>query len=316
MESTGDDAGSASPPEDLVPVPVDDNPAFAAYAHPERLVTTEWVAEHTGGPGLVLLESNEDVLLYETGHIPGAVKIDWVLDLNDPVTRDYIDGAGFAKLLSAKGVSRDSTVVIYGDKSNWWAAYALWVFTLFGHPDVRLMDGGRAKWIAEGRELTIDTPQPEPTDYPVVERSDASIRAFKDDVVAHLGNGPLVDVRSPQEYSGERTHMPDYPQEGTLRGGHIPTARSVPWARAAAEDGTFRSRAELESIYQVEQGLSPQDDVIAYCRIGERSSHTWFVLTHLLGFSRARNYDGSWTEWGNAVRVPIARGVDPGEVPS
>jgi thiosulfate/3-mercaptopyruvate sulfurtransferase len=236
------------------------------------------------------------------------------MDLNDQVTRDYVDGAGFAKLMSAKGIARDTTVVIYGDKSNWWAAYALWVFTLFGHPDVRLMNGGRAKWIAEGRELTTDTPSPSATDYPVVERSDNGIRAFKDDVLAHLG-GALVDVRSVPEYTGERTHMPEYPQEGTLRGGHIPGARSVPWGRAAAEDGTFKERADLEAIYLEEQGLAPEDDVIAYCRIGERSSHTWFVLTHLLGFSQVRNYDGSWTEWGNAVRVPIVKGPDRGEVP-
>jgi thiosulfate/3-mercaptopyruvate sulfurtransferase len=296
-------------------VPHDPDPRFADYARPERLVSTAWVAEHAGDPGLVVVESNEDVLLYETGHIPGAVKIDWVLDLNDPVSRDYIDGAAFARLMSAKGISRDTTVVIYGDKSNWWAAYALWVFTLFGHPDVRLMDGGRAKWIAEGRELTTEVPQPQPTDYPVVERSDEAIRAFQADVLAGLGSRPLIDVRSLPEYTGERTHMPDYPQEGTLRGGHIPTAVSVPWGRAAAEDGTFKPRAELEQIYRGEAGLSPDDDVIAYCRIGERSSHTWFVLTHLLGFSRVRNYDGSWTEWGNSVRVPIVRGDQPGEVP-
>jgi thiosulfate/3-mercaptopyruvate sulfurtransferase len=298
----------------IVAVPPDSDSAFRDYAHPERLVSTAWVADHGGDPGVVVVESDEDVLLYETGHVPGAVKVDWVLDLNDPVTRDYVDGPGFAALMSAKGIDRDSTVVIYGDKSNWWAAYALWVFTLFGHPDVRLMDGGRAKWIAEGRELSTEVPQPTPTDYPVVDRVDTGIRAFKDDVLEHLG-GALVDVRSVPEYTGERTHMPDYPQEGTLRGGHIPGARSVPWARAAAEDGTFRPRAELESIYQVEQGLAPDDDVIAYCRIGERSSHTWFVLTHLLGFSQVRNYDGSWTEWGNAVRVPIVRGIDRGEVP-
>jgi thiosulfate/3-mercaptopyruvate sulfurtransferase len=297
-----------------VTIAADPATANTGYAHPERLVSTAWVADHLGDQGLVVVESDEDVLLYETGHVPGAVKIDWVMDLNDQVTRDYVDGAGFAKLMSAKGIARDTTVVIYGDKSNWWAAYALWVFTLFGHPDVRLMNGGRAKWIAEGRALTTETPSPTPTDYPVVERSDNGIRAFRDDVLAHLG-GALVDVRSVPEYTGERTHMPEYPQEGTLRGGHIPGARSVPWGRAAAEDGTFKERADLEAIYLEEQGLDPDDDVIAYCRIGERSSHTWFVLTHLLGFSQVRNYDGSWTEWGNAVRVPIVKGPDRGEVP-
>jgi thiosulfate/3-mercaptopyruvate sulfurtransferase len=298
-----------------VALPLDNDPKLAEYAHPERLVTTTWLAEHLGDPGLVVVESDEDVLLYETGHIPGAVKVDWHLDLNDAVTRDYVDGEAFARLMSAKGISRDSTVVLYGDKSNWWAAYALWVFTLFGHPDVRLLDGGRAAWEAEGREMTTDVPTPDSTDYPVGQREDTHIRAFKDDVLAHLGK-PMVDVRSAPEYTGERTHMPDYPEEGALRGGHIPGAQSVPWARAAAEDGTFRSRQELEAIYQQEKGLRPGDDVIAYCRIGERSSHTWFVLTHLLGFDKVRNYDGSWTEWGNAVRVPIARGEEPGEVPA
>ncbi len=294
-------------------VETDDNSKFSDYAHPERLVSTSWLADRLakGADGignLVVLESDEDVLLYDTGHIPGAVKVDWHTDLNDHVTRDYVDGARFAQVLGERGIRRDTTVVVYGDKSNWWAAYALWVFTLFGHEDVRLLDGGRAKWVAEGRELTREVPAPKAVDYPVVERHDAPIRAFKDEVLAHIG-APMVDVRSPGEYSGELLHMPDYPQEGAMRGGHIPGARSVPWARAAAEDGTFRSRAELEAIYLAEQGLKPSDDVVAYCRIGERSSHTWFVLTHLLGFTKVRNYDGSWTEWGNAVRVPIEVGA-------
>jgi thiosulfate/3-mercaptopyruvate sulfurtransferase len=289
----------------------DPDAKLAQYAHPERLVTTQWLEDHLGTDGLVVVESDEDVLLYETGHIPGAIKIDWFTELNDTVTRDYVDGPGFAALMSAKGIRREDTVVIYGDKSNWWAAYALWVFSLFGHPDVRLLDGGRAAWIAEGRPTTTEAPEPAATRYPVGERDDAPIRAFKEEVLAHLGK-PMVDVRSPQEYTGERTHMPDYPQEGALRGGHIPGALSVPWARAAAEDGRFKDRASLEEIYQKEKGLTPEDDVIAYCRIGERSSHTWFVLTHLLGFERVRNYDGSWTEWGNAVRVPIVTGEEPG----
>jgi thiosulfate/3-mercaptopyruvate sulfurtransferase len=285
---------------------------IAEYEHPERLVTTTWLAEQiaagrTGaGTGIVVLESDEDVLLYDTGHIPGSYKLDWHQDLNDPVTRDYVDGERFARVMSERGIERDTTVVVYGDKNNWWAAYALWVMSLFGHDDVRLLDGGRAKWVAEDRELTRDVPEPGSTSYPVVERDDSAIRAFKDDVLAHLGL-PLVDVRSPGEYSGELLHMPDYPQEGAMRGGHIPGAKSVPWARAANEDGTFKSRPELEAIYLEEQGLSPDDDVVAYCRIGERSSHTWFVLTHLLGFPHVRNYDGSWTEWGNAVRVPVER---------
>lgn len=300
--------------------PVEQNEKFAAYANPERLVSTEWLAAALADGAvadgkLVVVESDEDVLLYETGHIPGAVKIDWHTDLNDEVTRDYVDGAAFAALASAKGISRDSTVVIYGDKSNWWAAYALWVFTLFGHEDVRLLDGGRDKWIAEGRELTTDVPAPARGDYPEVERNDAPIRAFKEDVLAHLGK-PLIDVRSPEEYTGQRTHMPAYPEEGALRGGHIPTAASVPWAKAAAEDGTYRSREELEALYLGEAGLKAGDDVVAYCRIGERSSHTWFALKYLLGFESVRNYDGSWTEWGNAVRVPIVKGAKRGSVPA
>ena len=294
-----------------MPVPFDTDPKLTEYAHPERLVTTRWLAEHLGTEGLVVVESDEDVLLYDTGHIEGAVKIDWHLDLNDPVTRDYVDGAGFAELMAANGISRDSTIVLYGDKSNWWAAYALWVFSLFGHDDVRLLDGGRAAWVAEGRPLTREVPKRERSQYPIVDRDDSAIRAFKDDVLAHLGK-PLVDVRSPGEYSGELLHMPDYPQEGAMRGGHIPGAASVPWAKAAAEDGRFRDRAELEQIYLDGAGLARDDDVVAYCRIGERSSHTWFVLTHLLGFENVRNYDGSWTEWGNAVRVPVVQGAEPG----
>jgi thiosulfate/3-mercaptopyruvate sulfurtransferase len=287
---------------------------FAEYAHPEKLVTTDWLAEQieagqvgTGEPdAIALLESDEDVLLYDTGHIPGALKLDWHQDLNDQVMRDYVGAEQFASVMSERGIGRDTTVVIYGDKNNWWAAYALWVMTLFGHEDVRLLDGGRAKWVEEGRELTKEAPKPSHAAYPVVERHDAPIRAFKEDVLTHLGK-PLVDVRSPGEFSGELLHMPDYPQEGAMRGGHIPGARSVPWSRAANEDGTFKSRAELEAIYQQEQGLDPKDATIAYCRIGERSSHTWFVLTQLLGFADVRNYDGSWTEWGNSVRVPVER---------
>ncbi|MCC2032147.1 sulfurtransferase [Microbacterium allomyrinae] len=288
---------------------------FAEYAEPGRLVTTEWLQARLGKPGLVVVESDEDVLLYETGHIPGAVKVDWHTELNDPVVRDYVDGAGFAALLGRKGISRDDTVVIYGDKNNWWAAYALWVFSLFGHEDVRLLDGGRDKWIAEGRPITTDAAASAPTEYPVVERDDTSLRAYKDDVLAHLGRGPLIDVRSPEEYDGSRTTAPAYPEEGALRAGHIPTARSVPWARAVASDGGFKPRAELDALYRDEVGLQDGDAIVAYCRIGERSSHTWFVLRHLLGFDDVRNYDGSWTEWGSAVRVPIVSGAEPGSAP-
>ncbi|MFN8089413.1 MAG: sulfurtransferase [Mycobacterium sp.] len=295
-----------------MPIPADPSPTLSAYAHPERLVTADWLSANLGTPGLVIVESDEDVLLYDIGHIPGAVKIDWHTDLNDARVRDYIDGAQFADLMNRKGISRDDTVVIYGDKSNWWAAYALWVFTLFGHRDVRLLNGGRDLWIAEGRHLTLDVPTKTGGGYPVVERDDSPIRAYKDQVLNSLGGSTLIDVRSPQEYTGERTHMPDYPEEGALRGGHIPTALSVPWAKAADETGRFRDRAELDEVYSF---VRPGDDVIAYCRIGERSSHTWFVLTYLLGIPGVRNYDGSWTEWGNTVRVPIATGDAPGGAP-
>ncbi len=281
---------------------------FEQYAHPEKLVSTDWLAEHLDEPGLVVVESDEDVLLYETGHIPGAVKVDWHTELNDPLIRDYRDPEAFAALMSGKGIGRGDTVVFYGDNFNWWASYALWVFALFGHVDTRLVDGGRQKWIAEGRSVTTDPSNRERTDYPVVERIDQPIRAFRDDVLAHLDTeGPLIDVRSPGEFSGELMHMPDYPQEGALRGGHIPGAANVPWKMAANDDGTFKGRTDLEAIYQADLGLTAADDVITYCRIGERSSHTWFVLTHLLGYPTVRNYDGSWTEWGNLVGVPIER---------
>lgn len=292
----------------------DSSPKFAKYAHPEVLVSTEWLQQNLGTDGLVVVESDEDVLLYEIGHIPTAVKIDWHTDLNDPVTRDYVEGPEFAKLMSQKGISRSSTVVIYGDKSNWWASYALWVFKLFGHEDVRLLDGGREKWIAEGRELTKEQPAVTATDYPVIGRDDSVLRAFRDDVLKHFGN-PLIDVRSLEEYTGERTHMPAYPEEGALRGGHIPSAKSVPWAKAAGELGVFKAREELDEIYLGQAGLKEGDNVIAYCRIGERSSHTWFVLNYLLGFKNVRNYDGSWTEWGSLVRVPIVKGAEPGIAP-
>ncbi len=291
-------------------MPPDPSPLLKDYAHPERLVTADWLSEHLGTPGLAVVESDEDVLLYDVGHIPGAVKIDWHTDLNDPCVRDYIDGEQFADLMNRKGISRDDTVVIYGDKSNWWAAYALWVFTLFGHPDVRLLNGGRDLWLAEDRNVILEVPTRTTTGYPVVTRDDGPIRAYREDVQNSLGRVTLIDVRSPQEYTGERTHMPDYPEEGALRGGHIPTAVSVPWSKAADEAGRFRPRAELEEIYSF---VNPENETIAYCRIGERSSHTWFVLTHLLGIPGVRNYDGSWTEWGNTVRVPIVAGEKPGK---
>ncbi|MGD2045471.1 MAG: sulfurtransferase [Gemmatimonadota bacterium] len=286
----------------------DTRPEHDQYANPKLLVSTDWVAEHLDDPDVVIVESDEDVLLYDTGHIPGAIKIDWHMDLNDPVTRDYLTADAFAELMASRGISRDTTVVFYGDNFNWWAAYALWVFSLFGHPDVRLMNGGRQKWVAEERPMTTDVPERARAEYPTVERKDEPIRAFRDDVMKHVGaGGRLVDVRSPQEYSGELLHMPNYPQEGSLRGGHIPGASSVPWKRAANDDGTFKPVDDLKAIYEDEVGLSEGDDVVAYCRIGERSSHTWFVLHHLLGFPNVRNYDGSWTEWGNLVRAPIEK---------
>lgn len=281
---------------------------FEDYSHPEKLVSTQWLAEHLAEPGVVVVESDEDVLLYDTGHIPGAVKVDWHTELNDPVIRDYRDAEAFAELLSSKGIGRDDTVVFYGDNFNWWAAYALWVFTLFGHEDTRLLDGGRQKWIEEGRSLVEDIPDRPRTEYPVVERNDSPIRAFRDEVTSHLEvGGPLIDVRSPEEFRGELLHMANYPQEGALRGGHIPGAANMPWKKAANDDGTFKSRDELSQIYLGDAGLGKDDDVIAYCRIGERSSHTWFVLQHLLGFENVRNYDGSWTEWGNLVGAPIEK---------
>lgn len=284
---------------------------MSQYAHPEALVSTDWLAEHLNDPDLRIVESNEDVLLYGTGHIPGAVHIDWTTDLQDRTVRDYISPEAFAALCSHHGIGQNTTVVFYGDKSNWWACYALWAFQLFGHGKVKILNGGRDKWVNEKRPLTKEVPSHAPTRYPVPPaRRDDEIRAFYDNTLAHSQAGlPLVDVRSPGEFKGEVTHMPEYPQEGVLRGGHVPGAASVPWKRATNEDSTFKSVEELRAIYEGEAGLKPSDDVIAYCRIGERSSHTWFVLKYLLGFEKVRNYDGSWTEWGNRVRAPIAKGV-------
>ena len=282
--------------------------AAKQYAHPEALVTTDWLAAHLEDPSVRILESDEDVLLYDMAHIPGALKIDWHADLNDEVQRDYISRDAFEALARRLGINESTTLVFYGDKNNWWATYALWVFQLFGVVNTRILDGGRAKWEAEGREMVTDVPAVAPSSYVAKARDDARIRAFMSDVRAHIAKqGKLVDVRSPDEYTGKKLHMPDYPQEGAMRGGHIPGAKSVPWARAANPDGTFKSAPDLRAIYEGEAGLTQQDDVVAYCRIGERSSHTWFVLTYLLGYDSVRNYDGSWTEWGNAVRAPIEK---------
>jgi len=293
-------------PETLAPV---DDIEARGYAHPEVLVSTQWVADHLADPDVRIVESNEDVLLYETGHIPGAVKIDWVADLNDPLIRDYIDRPRFQRLLRSKGINESSTIVLYGDKNNWWATYAFWVFRLFGVKNLRLMDGGRLRWADEGRELVTALPRYPEGNITVKDRDDVRSRAFREQVLEHVKSGKrLVDVRSPEEYRGERMHMPEYPNEGALRGGHVPGARSIPWGRAInPETHTFRPASELRTIYQEEHGLTPGGDVIVYCRIGERSSHTWFALTYLLGFERVRNYDGSWTEWGNLVKAQVEK---------
>jgi thiosulfate/3-mercaptopyruvate sulfurtransferase len=287
-----------------------DSPILAkGYARPDSLVSTEWLAAHLTDSNIRIIESDEDVLLYETGHIPGAFKVDWHTDLNDAIVRDYVSAEQFQELLRSRNIDDSTTVVFYGDKNNWWAAYAFWVFQLFGFTNAKLLDGGRLKWEQEGRPMITDAPVVKTrSNYTARSRNDAPIRAFMSDVRSHVGaKGKLVDVRSPDEYSGKKLHMPEYPQEGAIRGGHIPGAKSVPWARAANPDGTFKPATELRAIYEQEQGLTPADDVIAYCRIGERSSHTWFVLSYLLGYGNVRNYDGSWTEWGNAVRAPIER---------
>jgi thiosulfate/3-mercaptopyruvate sulfurtransferase len=278
------------------------------YAHPEALVSTGWVEEHLNDDAVRIAECDEDVLLYEVGHIPGAVKLDWHTDLQDPIRRDFVDKAGFERLMSSKGVANDSTVVLYGDKNNWYATYTFWLFKLFGHEDVRVMDGGRLKWEQENRPLTREMPQVRPTTYQAKD-PDTSIRAFRDEVGRQSESGrPLIDVRSAAEYKGELIHMLDYPQEGAQRGGHIPRAKSIPWATAAnPADGTFKSASELRGIYQDQNGIGAGNMVISYCRIGERSSHTWFVLKYLLGYPNVKNYDGSWTEWGNLVGAPIEK---------
>jgi thiosulfate/3-mercaptopyruvate sulfurtransferase len=289
---------------------------MADYVNPELLVSTDWVAKHSSDPAVRIVESDEDVLLYETGHILGAVKVDWHTDLNDERIRDYIDAPAFARLMGALGIGNDTTVVFYGDKSNWWACYAYWVFRLYGHDKLAVMNGGRKKWLAEKRPLTREALSYPATTYSVMD-AHLEIRAFREDVLRHIGRpnarrervelpegNALVDVRSPGEYSGELLHMPDYPQEGALRGGHIPGAVSIPWSKAVADDGTFRSADEIKSLYEA-QGITPGKDIIVYCRIGERSSLTWFVLHELMGYRRVCNYDGSWTEWGNVVGLPV-----------
>ena len=282
--------------------------AETGYAHPEVLVSTAWVADHLDDPDVRIVESDEDILLYDIGHIPGAIKLDWHLDLQDQVRREFVDRAGFEALMSRVGIANDSTVVFYGDKNNWYACYTFWLFAYFGHDRIKVMDGGRAKWEAEGRPYTREIPSHAATTY-VASDPDPSIRAFRDDVLAQVASGQpaLVDVRSPQEFSGEVIHMPGYPQEGAQRGGHVKGAKSIPWAQAVAPDGTFKPVEELRSLYG-DKAITPDKDVITYCRIGERSSHSWFVLKYLLGYPSVRNYDGSWTEYGSLVNVPIETG--------
>jgi thiosulfate/3-mercaptopyruvate sulfurtransferase len=279
------------------------------YAHPEVLVSTQWVADHLDDPQVRVVESDEDILLYEIGHVPGAVKLDWHTDLQDQVRRDFVDKAGFEALMAQAGIANDTTVVFYGDKNNWYACYAFWLFKYYGHDDCRVMDGGRQKWTDEGRPLTREVPSYPATAYRAQD-PDPAIRAFRDDVLAMVNAGApaLVDVRSPQEYSGEVIQMLGYPQEGAQRGGHVKGARSIPWGKAANPDGTFKTPEELRALYEGE-GITPDKDVIAYCRIGERSSHSWFVLKYLLGYPNVRNYDGSWTEYGSLVNVPIEKGA-------
>jgi thiosulfate/3-mercaptopyruvate sulfurtransferase len=271
------------------------------------LVTTEWLVANLGQPGIVVAEVDESPDLYDEGHVPRAIKLHWKDDLQDPIERDLIDRKSFEQLMGSRGIANDTTVVLYGDKNNWFAAYAYWYLKIYGHADVRILDGGRQKWIDEGRELTTEVPSPAAVSYTAVERDD-SIRVFRDDVLAGLGSAgiALVDVRSPQEFSGELMAPPGYEQEGASRTGHIPGAQSIPWATAVRDDGTFKSPDELREMYSA-KGITADKEVRAYCRIGERSAHTWFVLRELLGYGSVKNYDGSWTEWGNLVDVPIER---------
>lgn len=278
------------------------------YVHPEYLIETGWVAQHLDDSGVRIVESDEDYLLYDTGHIPGAVKVDWFTTLQHPVRRDFLTKDQFEELCSSLGITNDTLVVFYGDKSNWFACYAFWLFRYYGHTKLAVMNGGRAKWQQEGRPLITEVFSYSRTNYKAKE-PDSSVRAYRDQVMEQVkSHKPLVDVRSPQEYTGELLHMPNYPQEGATRGGHIPGAANIPWSKATnTEDSTFKSADELRQLYGG-QGITPDKDIIAYCRIGERSSHTWFVLTYLLGYPDVKNYDGSWTEWGNLVGAPIEKG--------
>ena len=271
------------------------------------LVDADWAEAHIGDPNVVIVEVDEDTSAYDKGHIPGAVKIDWKKDLQDPVRRDFVDKTGFEALLSERGISNDDTVLLYGGNNNWFAAYAYWYFRLYGHDKVLLLDGGRKKWELDSRELSTDVPARPKTSYTASEQ-DRSLRALRDEVLEAIGKRNLVDVRSPDEFAGRLLAPAHLPQESAQRAGHIPTARNVPWSKAANEDGTFRSDDELRQLYQGDAGLDFGKDTIAYCRIGERSAHTWFVLHELLGLANVKNYDGSWTEYGSLVGVPIELG--------
>jgi thiosulfate/3-mercaptopyruvate sulfurtransferase len=270
------------------------------------LVDADWVQAHLDDPGIVLVEVDEDTSAYEKGHIRGAVRVDWKTELQDPVRRDFVDKTGFEALLSDKGIANDDLVVLYGGNNNWFAAYAYWYFRLYGHQNVKLLDGGRKKWELDSRDLVEDLPSRPKTSYSANDQ-DASIRAFREEVVDAISNKNLVDVRSPDEFSGKLLAPAHLPQEQAQRGGHIPTARNIPWSKAANDDGTFRSDEELRKLYE-EAGVDLSKATIAYCRIGERSSHTWFALHELLGLPDVKNYDGSWTEYGSLVGVPIELG--------
>ncbi|RMI31944.1 sulfurtransferase [Nocardia stercoris] len=298
-----------------MPVSADTHSTLGPVADASRVVTTEWLSANIGAPGVKIVEADEDTFLYDVGHVPGAIKIDWRAELTDRTTHDWIDGSGFAELMRTKGIGRDDTVVCYGDKLNGTAAAVVWLFRLFGHADVRLLDGGREAWISEERDTTFEVPLVAYGDYPVVERADHTGRVLIHELRGELGTVALVDVRSSGEYTGEVTRIVDRPEEQTLRAGHIPTAANVPWTAALAADGRFRTRAELAQIYAPALAGNP-DRVVTYCRVGEHAAHTWFVLTELLGLADVRTYDGSWTEWANAVRTPIAVGAEPGSAPT
>lgn len=289
-------------------IELDNTLQFQEYAHPEKFVTAAWLSARLGVPGLKVVESDEDAFLYDIGHIPGAVRIDWKRDLNDPLVRDFIDGEAFAALMRSRGISRDDTVVVYGDSSNWWAAYTAWVFELFGHPDVRLLDGGRDAWMGEERDTSFVVPEYPATDYPVVERQDAPFRAFAADLLGHKP-AQLIDARPASAYLGENTH-PESIAAPSLRQGHIPGAVNVPWGRSVFPNARFRPLDDIRAIYE---HFDKDAETVVYCQLGESSSHMWYVLKHILGFTNVALYDGSWAEWGNMVRMPIAKGQAQGD---